>query len=155
MHPYPFDIPPFWPFGPMRRPIGDKTTPKPDPMKMMMMMHMHGPPMVAQSAPSKMKDEDYKHFKGAGDGTTGFKNVPIYKRAGSGGHVRKRNPRSIMALPPPESLHGGDRAMLLPKIEEMLGNVGFEGRGCMLRAICEIHEFPLQEGYGMFGDLIS
>ncbi|ODM90905.1 Beta-defensin 18 [Orchesella cincta] len=25
----------------------------------------------------------------------------------------------------------------------------------MLRAICEIHEFPLQEGYGMFGDLIS
>ncbi|CAL8070919.1 unnamed protein product [Orchesella dallaii] len=187
MHPFPFDRPPFWPFGPIRRPIGDeeeKTTPKPDPMMMGMDMYNHATSMkmpmkkpTSKQPEIEDEDEEYKFYKGGrgsvaggGGGTTVYKYIPIGKRTGSGeqqqqqqrfksqesgGRVRNRNPRSIMALPPPESLRGGDRAHILPRIEEMLGDVGLDGRACMLRAICEVHEFPLQEGYGLFGDLIA
>ncbi|CAL8070921.1 unnamed protein product [Orchesella dallaii] len=178
MHPFPFDMPPFWPFGPMRRPIdsdsypnmntsttarpdntSSSTTHKPNPM---MMMQGQGQWAFSEANGG----EDYK-VKGGSDSKIYYTYLPLRNRpiSGSGGgnnyNFKKggrdqiRNKRSIMALPPAESLHGGDRALIFPKIEEMLGNVGFEGRGCMLRVICEVHEFPLQEGYGLFGDLIA
>lgn len=67
----------------------------------------------------------------------------------------RRQKRSIMSLPPPENIHGGERAIMLPRIENLLGSVGMEGRGCLLRAICEVHEYPLDRGYGFFGEVIT
>ncbi|ODM90904.1 hypothetical protein Ocin01_15779 [Orchesella cincta] len=197
MHPLPFDRPPYWPFGVLRRPIESENYPNEN--DNMTTTDRPGPPMITtprrSTTPASAFDPDgalspseiegvmlppetgdvlppppdiggmqppdgpgggdfFKGFKSGGTGTKVFTYFPLRKRPGIG-RVKSRSRRSIMSLPPPESLHGSDRALILPKIEEMLGNVGFEGRGCMLRAICEIHEFPLQEGYGLFGDLIS
>jgi hypothetical protein len=63
--------------------------------------------------------------------------------------------RSILSLPPPESIHGGERAIIMPSIENLMSNLGFEGRACLLRAVCEIHEFPLHHGYGLFGEMLT
>jgi len=68
---------------------------------------------------------------------------------------RNRRERSIMSLPPPENMHGGERAIMFPRIENLLGTVGMEGRGCLLRAICEVHEYPLERGYGFFGEIVT
>ncbi|CAG7683957.1 unnamed protein product [Allacma fusca] len=68
----------------------------------------------------------------------------------------KRKPRSILSLPPPEKLQGGERAILIPQLEKMLGSMGYDGRSCLLRAVCEIHEFPLHKtGYGLFGEILT
>ncbi|CAL8093253.1 unnamed protein product [Orchesella dallaii] len=162
MHPFPFDRPPFYPFGPLMRPIETKDGDKKKEEKPGKPEEHHGhPPTKGQGKPhpyppSKFEDEDYKGLKnGNGGGTTIYTYFPVHKRTGSAHKDHVRKPRSIMSLPPPEKLHGGERAVLLPSIENMMANFGFEGRGCMLRAICEIHEFPLQEGYGLLGEMIA
>ncbi|ODM98611.1 hypothetical protein Ocin01_08071 [Orchesella cincta] len=158
MHPFPFDRPPFYPFGSLMRPIeskdygGDKKKEEKPEKGTEHNTHGHGPPLMMP--PSKFEDEDYKGFKNDG-GTKVYTYVPINKRTGSEHKTLNRKPRSIMSLPPPEKHLGGERAVLLPSIESMMANFGFEGRGCMLRAICEIHEFPLQEGYGLLGEMIA
>jgi len=54
----------------------------------------------------------------------------------------------------PESIHGGERAFLYQYVEDFLFTFGMDGKGCLLRAICEMHESPLL-GYGLVGELIN
>lgn len=68
----------------------------------------------------------------------------------------KRVPRSAMSLPPPEQLPGGERATLIPQLEKMMTSMGYNGRACLLRTVCEIHEFPLHKtGFGLLGEVLS
>ena len=39
-------------------------------------------------------------------------------------------------------------------MEDFLFTFGLDGKGCLLRAICEMHESPLL-GYGLVGELIN
>jgi len=88
----------------------------------------------------------------------------IYSDVGSGSsgsvetkknNEKSRQRRSVLSLPPPDSIHGGERAHMIPAMENLMNNLGFEGRDCMLRAMCEIHEYPLQGGYGLFGEIFT
>lgn len=180
MHPFPFDRPPFYPFGSLMRPIEGKDGDKKDkdskqPSKGSPPPPDHG---VTYGDSTYSVDPGYHTIAHAhGDAIDSYKKMktdtvytffPINKRSGdakekevkkpaigAGANRSHRKPRSIMSLPPPDKLPGGERAILLPSIENMMSNFGFEGRGCMLRAICEIHEFPLQDGYGLFGEMIA
>ncbi|CAG7729175.1 unnamed protein product, partial [Allacma fusca] len=73
--------------------------------------------------------------------------------------VIRRNPqnkRSVLSLPPPEKIQGGERAVIIPQLESILESIGVSGRACLLRAVCEIHEFPLhEEGFGLFGEILT
>ena len=42
----------------------------------------------------------------------------------------------------------------LQYVEDYLFTFGMDGKGCLLRAICEMHESPLL-GYGLVGELIN
>ena len=69
---------------------------------------------------------------------------------------RKKYKRSVLSFPPPERIHGGERAVMIPQIEKLLQSFGVTGRACLLRAVCEIHEFPLHEqGFGLFGEILT
>ena len=46
------------------------------------------------------------------------------------------------------------RAMLYEVLEEFLFKFGMDGKACLLRAICEMHESPLL-GYGLFGEMLE
>ena len=46
------------------------------------------------------------------------------------------------------------RAMLYEIVEEFLFKFGMDGKACLLRAICEMHESPLV-GYGLFGEMLE
>ena len=39
-------------------------------------------------------------------------------------------------------------------MEDYLFTFGMDGKSCLLRAICEMHESPLL-GYGIFGELLE
>ena len=39
-------------------------------------------------------------------------------------------------------------------VEDFLFTFGLDGKGCLLRAICEMHESPLL-GYGLVGEIIN
>ena len=39
-------------------------------------------------------------------------------------------------------------------VEDYLFTFGMDGKGCLLRAICEMHESPLL-GYGLVGEIIN
>lgn len=69
---------------------------------------------------------------------------------------RKR--RNVDKLPEPgvepHTIHGGERAMLYEVVEEFLFKFGMDGKACLLRAICEMHESPLA-GYGLFGEMLE
>ena len=45
-------------------------------------------------------------------------------------------------------------ALHLQYVEDFLFTFGMDGKGCLLRAICEMHESPLL-GYGLVGELIN
>lgn len=179
MHPFPFDRPPFYPFGSLMRPIEGKDDKKDkdskQPNKGSLPPPGHG---VSYGDSTYSVDPGYHTIANSnGEVVDSYKEMkpdtvytffPVHKRSGNpkekevkkhiigGGANRSlRKPRSIMSLPPPDKLPGGERAVLLPSIENMMSDFGFEGRGCMLRAICEIHEFPLQEGYGLLGEMIA
>ncbi|CAG7826053.1 unnamed protein product [Allacma fusca] len=62
---------------------------------------------------------------------------------------------SILSLPPPESVKGGERAILVPRIENLLKSYGLDGRGCFLRAVCEVHQTPLISAYGFLGEVLT
>lgn len=123
--------------------------------------HNHMKPSKIPEHGSVDYDDIITYKSNKGSVATFFPVAPLFKRSGSeqqqqkvsGGHRRPR--RAVMSLPPPDELPGGERAVLLPGVESMLANFGFQGRGCMLRAICEIHEFPIQEGYGLLGEMIT
>lgn len=170
MHPFPFDRPPFYPFGPLMRPIDGKDSdkkdkkepgkkpsgapgPLDDPVYPMDPSYPYQPLNAADNSLEYSNDKVYTYFpvhKRSGEATNQAKRTPVV-----GAGARSRKPRSVMSLPPPDKLPGGERAVLLPSIENIMSNFGFEGRGCMLRAICEIHEFPMQQGYGLLGEMIA
>lgn len=139
-HPWPFNMPPFYPFGsymPTRPNSGadseNKIKDKED-----------GPPSYDRKPfPNIRRDtEDNRQFR-----QNGF-NYGYHNN-------NNRKPRSVMSLPPPENIHGGERAIIMPSIESLMSNFGFE-RACLLRAICEIHEFPLgTTGFGLVGEMIT
>jgi len=54
----------------------------------------------------------------------------------------------------PHAIHGGERAMLYEVVEEFLFKFGMDGKACLLRAICEMHESPLM-GYGLLGEMLE
>lgn len=54
----------------------------------------------------------------------------------------------------PHDVHGGERAFLYEFVENYLFNFGMDGKGCLLRAICETHESPLF-GYGVAGEMLE
>lgn len=39
-------------------------------------------------------------------------------------------------------------------IENVLYNFGMEGRDCLLRAICEVHELPVDRFHGLVGEAL-
>ncbi|XP_047484866.1 uncharacterized protein LOC125036347 [Penaeus chinensis] len=49
---------------------------------------------------------------------------------------------------------GGDREMIYQVIEDTLSNMGMNGSACLLRAICEMFQFPLEK-HGFFGELLE
>jgi len=50
--------------------------------------------------------------------------------------------------------NGGHRMLVYRALEDTLYNFGLNGRDCLLRAICEIHESPLH-GHGLLGELLQ
>lgn len=48
--------------------------------------------------------------------------------------------------------HGGERAILYGVVEDMIATFGFNGKACMLRAICEMHSKAVHQ-YGLFGEM--
>ncbi len=53
-----------------------------------------------------------------------------------------------------DTLHLTDRASLFPRLENILESTDFGGKPCLLRAVCEVHEGPLNH-YGLLGELIT
>lgn len=49
---------------------------------------------------------------------------------------------------------GGDREMMYQVVEDTLFNMGMNGKGCLLRAICEMFQYPLQN-HGFFGEVLE
>lgn len=88
----------------------------------------------------------------------------------------KRRKRRILPEPSiePEEIHGGERlalklgvtnktllkvcfryrALVYEIMEDFLFKMGLDGKSCLLRAICEMHESPLM-GYGLFGEIME
>jgi len=158
-HMFPMDIPPFYPFGD-HMPTGggggggdekEEKVNKQKPGKHPYMMNKDGEPKPFPFI--KEGDDDDEEGRNKNRESA----LPIFgKRQGTTGKSH-RVPRSVMSLPPPESIHGGERAIILPSIESHLTSFGFDsGRACMLRAICEVHELPLSKiGYGIIGEMVT
>merc|ERR1711962_1139099 len=49
---------------------------------------------------------------------------------------------------------GGDREMVFQVAEDYLSYVGMDGKQCLLRAICELFETPIQK-HGLFGEILQ
>ncbi|XP_068207628.1 uncharacterized protein [Palaemon carinicauda] len=49
---------------------------------------------------------------------------------------------------------GGDREMLYAIVEDAIHNAGLEGKPCLLRAICEMFQYPL-DNHGFFGEVLE
>lgn len=149
-HPWPFDRPPFYPFGEMMRPnAGGLSKEK------------------VTRVPSNFGSKPFPNIHYSEEGkslplhTIRGKNVyPIFKGQGQrqGQHFKRPRPRrAIMSLPPASSLFGGERANIFPSLEGLMTNIGLEGRSCLLRAVCEVHQHPLGRGggYGLFGEMVT
>ncbi|KAI9562147.1 hypothetical protein GHT06_013112 [Daphnia sinensis] len=57
--------------------------------------------------------------------------------------------------PRADDYSGGHRILVYRTIENVLYNLGMEGHDCLLRAICEVHEFPLDHHHGLLGELLQ
>lgn len=69
----------------------------------------------------------------------------------------KRDTNQKPPEPPPEfkhAFHGGERALLYTLVEDFLENFGMNGKACLLRAICEVHAYPLHN-YGLMGEILK
>jgi len=72
-----------------------------------------------------------------------------------GSSIFSRRKRDVPdPLADPSLVHGGERAFLYEYIENLLFNFGMDGKGCLLRAICETHESPLL-GHGVVGEMLE
>lgn len=63
--------------------------------------------------------------------------------------------RSIPVMEFPTHIPGGERASLFPRIETLLNSFGINGRACLKRAVCEVQEIPLKNGFGMLGEVLT
>ncbi|CAL8093256.1 unnamed protein product [Orchesella dallaii] len=63
--------------------------------------------------------------------------------------------RHIPVMSLPHNTPGGDRATLFPQIERFLNSFGIDGRACLQRVVCEVHEIPLKNGFGIFGEFLT
>ena len=59
-----------------------------------------------------------------------------------------------LLIPWIDSLDSLRRMLVYRALEDTLYNFGLNGRDCLLRAICEIHESPLH-GHGLLGELLQ
>lgn len=50
--------------------------------------------------------------------------------------------------------HGGERALLYGVVEDFISTFGFDGRACLLRAICEVHSKSVHH-LGLFGEMVK
>ncbi|XP_071520543.1 uncharacterized protein [Panulirus ornatus] len=62
--------------------------------------------------------------------------------------------RNKREAPTDGDLAGGDREVMYRVVEDTLQTMGVDGKACLLRAICEISELPLQN-YGFFGEVLE
>lgn len=55
------------------------------------------------------------------------------------------------------SLSETHRTQVFLKLEKLLEEVGVEnGKACLLRTICELHEFPFETGrFGLLGEVLA
>jgi len=53
------------------------------------------------------------------------------------------------------TMYGAERAILFPKLEQVLQSFGFGGKSCLLRAVCEVHEFSVWKEYGVVGEILT
>ncbi|CAG9854619.1 unnamed protein product [Phyllotreta striolata] len=56
--------------------------------------------------------------------------------------------------PLPHAFHGGERALLYVMLEELLEQFGMDGKACLLRAICEVHAYPMRN-FGLLGEMLK
>ncbi|ODM98601.1 hypothetical protein Ocin01_08072 [Orchesella cincta] len=63
--------------------------------------------------------------------------------------------RSIPIMSLPHHTPGGERATLFPHLERLLSSFGIDGRACLQRTVCEVHEVPLKNGFGMLGEFLT
>jgi hypothetical protein len=163
-HPFPYDMPPFYPFSsymPTQR-VGDDKNGHSNPSQGASHHQIHNKdgqvkpfPFIKEMHSESDEDARKTNKPVAPISKTYFDSSPFqFQHRRSAGH---RKPRSVMSLPSPDSIHGGERATIMPSIESHLTSFGFDsGRGCMLRAICEVHELPLARmGYGLIGEMIT
>ncbi|CAL8125926.1 unnamed protein product [Orchesella dallaii] len=69
------------------------------------------------------------------------------------GKLQEKN--HVLSLPSTAAFPGGERALIYPKLESFLASVGWQGRPCLLRLVCETHEYPLKYGYGLLGEMFT
>lgn len=70
-------------------------------------------------------------------------------------HNNDREPyEELVELPASHQhvFHGGERAILYGVVEDVIATFGFNGKACMLRAICEMHSKSVHH-YGLFGEM--
>lgn len=65
---------------------------------------------------------------------------------------RKRFKRDVMDFPK-QFFRGGERALLYVMAEDLLSNLGMNGKACLLRAICEVQGHPLSN-FGLVGEML-
>ncbi|XP_042876614.1 uncharacterized protein LOC122256175 isoform X2 [Penaeus japonicus] len=65
-----------------------------------------------------------------------------------------RKKRDTFTALPGVNFAGGDREMMYQVVEDTLFNMGMNGKGCLLRAICEMFQFPLKN-HGFFGEVLE
>ncbi|XP_069941083.1 uncharacterized protein [Cherax quadricarinatus] len=78
-----------------------------------------------------------------------FDELGMTSESNTWGFLRKRR-----EAPTRGHLAGGDREVLYKVVENSLGTVGLDGKACLLRAICEMLESPLNN-HGFFGEVIQ
>ncbi|CAH1099516.1 unnamed protein product [Psylliodes chrysocephalus] len=66
----------------------------------------------------------------------------------------KRSVRNSSKEAVPQAFHGGERALLYVMLEELLEQFGMDGKACLLRAICEVHAYPLTN-FGLVGEMLK
>ncbi|KAL7646216.1 UNVERIFIED_CONTAM: hypothetical protein RMT77_003117 [Armadillidium vulgare] len=65
-----------------------------------------------------------------------------------------REKRSTWKAYPGVNYAGGDREMIYQIVEDFLSSFTLDGKACVMRAICEMHEVPLIN-YGFFGEVLN
>ncbi|XP_044745953.1 uncharacterized protein LOC123307632 [Coccinella septempunctata] len=72
----------------------------------------------------------------------------------------RRTKRGLKADPPKlprehqNTFHGGERALLYFLVEDFLENFGMNGKACLLRAICEVQAYQLNN-LGLLGEMLK